>query len=505
MVASEATPFSKTGGLADVSTALSRALGALGHDVTLFTPRYRGVAAGQPVATIRASVAGRWFEAEIAEAPLGPGARAMLIDCPPLYDRGGLYADDHVDFPDNPARFAFLSIAALEWAAMQPHAPSILHGHDWQAGLLPVYARRFTPEAEQGVAGSLSQVPSVFTVHNLADQGVFDKSWVPALGLKWEDFTPVTGFEFWDRLSFLKAGITFSTAVTTVSPTYAEEIQRPENGYGFDGVVRSRGGNLTGILNGIDADTWNPAHDRFLPTPFSTDDLTGKRDAKRALLDAFALASDEAAMARPIVSIMSRFAEDKGFDLIEAVVSELTQLDATFIVVGNGEPRYEHMWRSLADRRPERIAALIGSDERRAHLVAGGADILLMPSRSEPCGLNQMYGMRYGTVPVVRAVGGLVDTVRPYNARNGQGTGFLFEHYHPMEMLDALRRALDAYRQPRAWRRIQLNGMKKDFSWARSAAEYVKVYKRVIAARRKSGSGVRYPVPGTRHQTHRGI
>lgn len=486
MVASEAYPYSKTGGLADVASALSRALGRLGHDVTLVTPRYRGVdVSAQDAGVIRAYVADRWYEAQLLETTIGPGARALLVDCPPLYDRAGIYTEDNADYRDNAARFAFLSIAALEWAALQPTAPSIVHGHDWQAGLVPVYLRRLGPEmvrADNPVV--FGDVGTVFTIHNLAYQGLFDKGWVQLLGLRWEDFT-LAGFEFWDRLSLLKAGVMFSDLLTTVSPTYAEEIQRPEYGYGFDGVIRSRADALVGILNGIDVDEWDPARDRHLPTTYDLAHLDAKRDAKRALLEAFGLAVDEAAMSRPLIGMVSRMVEQKGLDLIEASAAYLTQLDATFTIVGSGVPRYEQMWRALAAAYPNRIGAAIGYDERRAHLVEGGADLFLMPSRFEPCGLNQMYSMRYGTVPVVRAVGGLVDTVQPFDG-NGKGTGFLFSDYSPGALLDALTRALEVYRQPRVWRRLQTNGMKQDFSWDRSAAEYVKVYKRVIAARRKT-------------------
>ena len=486
MIASEAYPFSKTGGLADVSTSLTQALGRLGHAVTLFTPRYRAVevpASAERREIVRAYLAEHWFEAQLLEVSVGEGARVMLVDCPPLYDRAGLYTENNVDYMDNATRFAFLSVAARELAAEQPAPPSVFHAHDWQAGLLPVYVRHDTGRQTR------APVPTVFTIHNLAYQGIFDKSWVPRLGLRWGDFS-VAGFEFWDRLSFLKAGLMFSDALTTVSPTYAREIQRPEYGYGFDGVMRARADALVGILNGIDVEEWNPASDPYLPRPFDAQTLDGKRDSKHALLELFGLPTDAPAMARPVIGLVSRQVEQKGLDLIEAIATELPRLDATFTVVGSGERRFEQMWRALAATFPDRIAAFIGYDERRAHLVEAGADLFLMPSRFEPCGLNQMYSMRYGTVPVVRAVGGLVDTVRPYDPRNGQGTGFLFSDYSPAALLDALGRALEVYREPHAWRRLQLSGMKKDFSWDRSAAEYVRVYKRVIAARRKSGTRV---------------
>jgi starch synthase len=296
--------------------------------------------------------------------------------------------------------------------------------------------------------------------------------------------------EFHDRLSLLKAGVNFADLVTTVSPTYADEIQRPEYGYGFDGIIRARRDRLIGILNGIDVEEWNPRTDRHLPAPYDAANLSGKRHAKRALLEAYGLPVTEETMARPVVGMVSRLVDQKGLDLVRAIAGELPSLDATFTVLGSGDSRYQDMWNGLAAWRPDRVAVYIGFDERRAHLVEGGADIFLMPSRYEPCGLNQMYSLRYGTVPVVRAVGGLVDTVRPYNPRNGQGTGFLFSDYSPAALLEALTAALSVYRTP-AWTRLQKNGMRRDFSWDHSAGEYVKVYKRVMGWRRETPPGGR--------------
>jgi len=379
-----------------------------------------------------------------------------------------------VDYGDNAVRFAVLSAAAIDWLSRQPEPIHVVHGHDWQAGLAPIFLRdRF----------ARSRPATVFTIHNLAYQGIVDKVWVPRLGLRWEDFT-LDGFEFYDRLSFLKAGVNFADAVTTVSPTYAEEIQRPEYGDGFDGVMRARRDHLSGILNGIDTDEWDPRRDPHLPEPYDRDDLSGKAAAKRALLEIYGLPADDEAMARPLVGMVSRMVDQKGLDLIAAIAGELPSMDATFTVLGTGEARYQDMWRSLAARRPDRVSVHIGYDERRAHLIEAGADLFLMPSRYEPCGLNQMYSLRYGTVPVVRAVGGLVDTVRPWNPRNGQGTGFLFAEYSPGALRATLQTALEMCRGHRkVWTRLQKNGMRKDFSWERSAREYVKVYKRVMATR----------------------
>ena len=468
MVASEAHPFSKTGGLADVATALCQALGRLGHEVTLLTPRYRGVTAGERRGRVRTFLANQWLEGDLYEAPLGHGARVLLADCPALYDRDGIYGEQNNEYADNALRFAFLSRAAVDWAAAQPQPFSVVHAHDWHAGLVPVYGQ--------------GRWPTVFTIHNLAFQGVFDKDWVPALGLGWEDFT-LDGFEFWDRISYLKAGVMFSDALTTVSPTYAEEIQRPDYGYGFDGIMRERAGALGGILNGIDDQVWDPARSRYLPKPFSETDLSGKRAAKRALLELYRLPADDQALARPIIAMVSRMTEQKGLDLIAALAPQLPSLDATFTIAGTGEPRFENMWRWLAFNHPERFGVFIGFDEARAHLIAAGADIFMMPSRYEPCGLTQMYSMRYGTVPVVRAVGGLADTVKPLTSKNGHGTGFLFSRYRPDALWDALQHALATYRaHPKRWQRLQVNGMKKDFSWERSASEYVRLYRRLLRA-----------------------
>jgi starch synthase len=476
MIASEAYPFSKTGGLADVATALPKALGRLGHDVTLITPRYRGIDTGIVVDRSRVHVAGDWFDVAFGEVPLGPGARVLFLECPTLYDRAGIYNEDGRDYDDNAVRFSVLTAASIDWLRRQPTPHHVVHAHDWQGGLAPAYLRGAQDPA------------TVFTIHNLAYQGIFDKAWVPRLGLSWADFT-VRGFEFYDRLSFLKSGVNFADAVTTVSPTYAEEVQRPEYGYGFDGVMRARQAALVGILNGIDADEWDPRRDRFLPVPYDASDLSGKAAAKRAVLETYGLPTDDESVASPLVGMVSRMVDQKGLDLIAALAGELPSL-ARFVVLGTGEPRYQDMWRGLAQWRPDRVAVHIGYDERRAHLIEAGADLFMMPSRFEPCGLNQMYSLRYGTVPVVRAVGGLVDTVRPYNPRNGQGTGFLFADYSPWAFRDALQAALSTYHgHPSAWRRLQKNGMRKDFSWERSAGEYVKVYKRVLARRRDALTG----------------
>jgi starch synthase len=479
LIGSEAQPFSKTGGLADVLGALPPALQRLGWDATVVLPRYRDVAAGTLVDTFPVTVGGYTRETGFYEAPLAGGARALLIDCPDLYDRPGLYTVDNTDYPDNARRFAFLTRAALEYAAHRDAPPSIVHAHDWQAALAPVYLR--TLYATHPVLGG---TPSVFTIHNLAYQGLFESDWLPRLDLGWGEFA-VDRLEFYGRISFLKGGINDARVITTVSPRYAEEIQTPAFGFGFDGILRARARDLVGILNGIDDVEWDPARDPFLPAPFDAGNLAGKRDAKAAVLGRYRLPADAAAMARPLVGMVSRMVDQKGFDLIAALEHDIPRIDASFVVLGTGEARYQDLWRGLASAFPHRIGARIGFDESLAHLIEGGADIFLMPSRFEPCGLNQMYSMRYGTVPVVHAVGGLADTVRDYAPRRAKPTGFVFHQYSPAALLEALARALALFTDRRRWQALQDAGMQQDFSWDRSAQEYVKIYERALKKRAK--------------------
>jgi starch synthase len=471
MVASEAAPFAKTGGLADVMAALPAALDRLGHHVTVVVPRYRGIAiAGEPVDRLAFRIGGVDRQASCHARPFGSRSRFLFVDCPDLYDRDALYGWGAIDFPDNALRFGFLARASIEIARRQPERFSLIHAHDWQAGLVPVYLRTMTSRDPK-----LTCLPVVFTIHNLAYQGLFPPEWMPALDLGWELYTPER-LEYWGRLSFLKGGVNYGDVLTTVSPTYAKEILESDLGFGFQGILARRRADLHGILNGIDTREWDPARDHYLPKPFSTRDLSGKREAKAALLREMAI---PAALDRPLVGMVSRLIYQKGLDLVAGIVAELPRLEATFVLLGSGDPRYERMWRDLAAAHPDRIAARIGFDERLAHLVEAGADMFLMPSRFEPCGLNQMYSLRYGTVPIVRATGGLEDTVTDYDPRQG-GTGFKFTEATPQALLDTLIRALDVFRRPREWRAIQLAGMQQNHSWDVSAAEYVKLYSRVL-------------------------
>lgn len=475
MVASEAHPYAKTGGLAEVAAALPDALGRLGHRVTLVLPRYRGIdLSGSRSQATSIAIGGRTQQVSFHAREERPGVTAVFVDVPELFDRdGGLYGSNGVDYPDNGWRFAVFSRAALEYARLLGQRPSIIHTHDWQAGLVPVYQKmHFSPDPVVG------GVPAIFTIHNLAFQGIFPSSTLPALGFG-PEVLDVQALEYWGKISYLKGGINFSERITTVSPTYAQEILTPEFGFGFDGVLSRRADSLSGILNGIDVERWNPERDEFIGTAYSRTDLSGKKTAKRVLLDTVGLRSD-AAQERPLIGLISRLTLQKGFDVIAAAADELMSLDATWVMLGSGEREYEDLWRGLAVRYPDRVAATIGFDERLAHQIEAGADMFLMPSRFEPCGLNQMYSLRYGTPPIVRATGGLEDTVK--DASEMGGNGFKFSGYAPAEMTTTIRRALNLFRKPKEWRKIQLNGMKLDCSWDASAREYVKVYEGALAA-----------------------
>lgn len=467
-VTPEAHPFAKTGGLAEVAAALPAALARLGHRVTTVLPRYRNSAEGTSASRqTDLRVGARTFPVSYLEQRMPDGDRMVLVDVPELFDRPGLYQEDGRDYPDNALRFAVLSRAALEFARLDGERPDVIHAHDWQTGLVPVYQKMHL--SSDPIVGG---VPVLFTIHNLAFQGVFGRDALGTLGLGWEVFNP-EALEYWGNISLLKGGVNFSEAITTVSPSYAREILTPELGFGFEGALRRRAADLVGILNGIDTARWNPETDPFTPH-FSAQDLDGKRQAKRALLESVGLPADDAALARPLVGLISRLTDQKGFDLIGAALEPLMALDAAWVMLGSGERHYEEQWRELAARRPDRVSATIGFDERLAHQIEAGADMFLMPSRFEPCGLNQLYSLRYGTVPIVRATGGLRDTV--VDADQPGGNGIVFEPFSPAELVAAVRRALALFGDRPRWQAVQRTGMAFDPSWDVSAREYVKVY-----------------------------
>jgi starch synthase len=483
MAASEGVPFSKTGGLADVIGALPQALAEEGIEVAVVLPRYRTTKLEKAkvlIPSLTVALGNRLHFPRILEAPKKAKVRWLFVDCPAFFDRDSLYVGaDGRDYPDNPERFSLFSRAVLE-VAKSVFPPDVIHCHDWQAGLAPVLLR--TSYAQDPL---LSEIPVVFTVHNLGYQGLFPSDALLRAGLGWELFT-TDGLEFYGQVNFLKGALIYSDAITTVSRKYAEEIQTPEYGFGLEGVLRQRGGKITGILNGVDYSEWDPSVDRLIAARYSATKLEGKRVCKVDLLRAFELPDTDAQV--PLIGIVSRFTRQKGADLIAEAADRLMAEKFRLVAVGTGEPEYEQLFRQLAARYPDRVAVKIAYDNVLAHKIEAGADMFLMPSRYEPSGLNQLYSLRYGTVPVVRATGGLDDTIEEFNMATGQGTGFKFSNYSGAALLGAVARALAVYADSAKWTKLMQNGMAKDFSWRRSAGEYRKLYeglgKRVPPARK---------------------
>ena len=465
MVASEAAPFIKTGGLADVIASLPPELNALGQEVAVLLPWYRESKVEEsrcilehvPIWLGKTSYLIRLHVSVVR------GVRHYLVECPALFDRKGVYVAPDGEFPDNHVRFAALARAALV-VARRLFRPHILHCHDWQAALVPVILRG-------ALAGdpTFLGVRTLLTIHNLGYQGVFARWQLGEMGLDDSVFHS-GGVEFFGDVNLLRGGIASSDAIGTVSRTYAKEIQTPEFGFRLDGLLRERADALTGILNGVDYSVWNPETDRHIAANYSAADLQGKRACKADLLGQMRLPKE--AMERPLVGIVSRFASQKGFDLLEEAAADLVSQDLSLVALGTGERRYEELFLALAARYPARIAVSVAYDDPLAHKIEAASDIFLMPSRYEPCGLNQIYSLRYGTVPVVRATGGLDDTI-------DNSTGFKFKEYSAGALVAVLGTALAAYRNPEEWRRLMLNGMAKDYSWRNSAAQYADLYRRL--------------------------
>jgi len=473
MVASEAAPFAKTGGLADAVGGLASALVSRGEDVAVLLPKYRDVrpdGAERVFYDLPVWLGTSRYVAGI-DRILRDGVQFYFVDCPEFYDRAGIYNEKNLDYPDNHIRFAVLCRAALG-IVRYLFRPRILHCHDWQASLVPAYIRHLL----QGDPTFLG-IKLLLTIHNLGYQGIFPRAALADIGFDETVFHP-GAMEFFGQINYLKAGIVWSDAINTVSPTYAREIQTPEYGFGLEGLLRTRAACLFGILNGVDYSEWNPERDPYLVHPYSASDLEGKRSAKRALLEAFGLAAG--GIDRPLIGMVSRLADQKGFDLIAAIQNELLMENVGLAVLGAGDPQYESMFQALAARYPDRVGVRIDYDESLAHRIEAGSDIFLMPSRYEPCGLNQLYSLRYGTLPVVRATGGLNDTI-------DERTGFKFKEYTGQALLAAIRAALAAYREPGEWRARMRRAMEKDFSWGAAASEYSALYQSLLCS---DGSGL---------------
>ena len=482
LASSEVAPFAKTGGLADVAGALPKALAKLGHDVRVVLPKCRMVDAKRnglrpALASLPVPVAGRMEQAAVWEGAI-ESAPVYFVQHDGYYDRDALYQTKEGDYPDNAERFAFFSRAILEMIRPLHFFPEIYHCNDWQTGLVPTYLRTTLQEMRD-----LQTAGVLFTVHNLGYQGLFGPEVLATANLGHDIFNPF-GIEFYGKVNLLKAGLVFSDLITTVSRKYSQEIQTEEFGYGLEGVLRARAKDVHGILNGIDYDEWHPTRDSFIAARFSRKDMRGKAACKADLQRAFGLPEQPNV---PLLAVISRLTPQKGMDLVAEALDAMLNLDAQFVLLGTGDADLHRAFEGAKARHPSRVGLKLGFDVALSHKIEAGADMFLMPSRYEPCGLNQMYSLAYGTVPVVRATGGLDDTIQPFDPATGKGTGFKFAEATSHALEEVVRRAVRLYRQADQWRRLVRNGMACDFSWDRSAKEYVALYEQIVS--RRTGRG----------------
>ena len=469
--ASEIAPFAKTGGLADVGAALPAVLHRMGHDVRPFVPLYgsidrRGLQPVEFAQRVAVTMGGRTYTFSLWTTPLAPdGPPAYFVDCPELYSRAHIYTSD----PDEPQRFGLFCRAVLESCQRMGFAPDVIHANDWHTAILPLLLR-----TAYSWDRLFERTRTLLTIHNIGYQGVARSEAIGDLGLdEWAHLFDPTDLRH-GRVNFLRTGLVYADLVSTVSPNHAREIQTPEYGMGLDSVLRARSSTLIGILNGVDYSVWSPERDGFLPQRYSADRLEGKRANKRHLLGELGLAPADAA---PLAGIVSRFAPQKGHELCVPVLPALLRgTDLRLVAVGSGEPDIEAFFARLEREFPGRAVYYRGYSDELAHLVEAGADLFVMPSRYEPCGLNQMFSLRYGTVPVVRRTGGLADTVEPYDPATDRGTGFVFEHYTADGLAWALRFALATFRDRAAWTRLMRRGMSRDYSWETQVRRYVEAY-----------------------------
>lgn len=475
--ASEAAPFAKTGGLADVAGSLPPALAALGHDVRVVIPRYRCVDREQFKLRSLTSLyvpVGAWKErCEILTGKTGARVKVYFVEKDRYFDRPGLYGTAQSDYPDNAERFLFFSRAALELCSALDFSPDIVHCNDWQTGFMPLYLDRLYRSDAR-----FRRTRSVFTVHNLGYQGMFWHWDMGLTGLGWEEFTP-EGVEFHGKVNFMKAGLVAADLITTVSKTYSREIQTAENGQGLEGVLAKRSKDLFGVVNGIDYRFWDPSHDRDLPRTFSATRLAGKALCREELKRTLGLAPGDA----PLVGMVTRLAAQKGLDIVAGALPAIMASGAQLAVLGTGDETYQKLLTEASRRYPDRMRILLQYDEKLAKQIYAGCDMFLMPSQYEPCGLSQMIALRYGTVPIVRKTGGLADTVEDYHPRTHAGTGFVFDEYSSGALVRCLDRAIAVYSDVEAWHRLMQTGMQQDFSWQQSAKEYEAIYRKAMKKR----------------------
>jgi starch synthase len=470
--ASEVTPFAKTGGLADVVGSLPAALAQLGHQVVIVMPYYRSVKEGsfnlkQHDKFLSIPFKGQQLNVSVHTATSKRNTQVYFIQRDEFFDRSGLYGTPSGDYFDNPERFIFFSRGVLELTKLIGFQPDIIHCHDWQTSLVPVYTKSLYKNDPV-----FKRARSVFTIHNLAYQGVFPKEMMTTSELPLELFA-MSGLEYYGKMNFMKGGIVFSDVITTVSEKYAQEIQTPDYGYGLDGVLRDKRARIHGILNGVDYAAWNPKTDPHIAANFDSRDLSGKKTCKGDLAKVFRLKSPPRF---PIIGIVSRLADQKGFDILAEAMDELLKMDLRLVVLGTGDDKYEKQFDSLGKKHAGRLGVKIGFDNALAHKIEAGSDMFLMPSKYEPCGLNQMYSLKYGTIPIVRATGGLDDTIQKFDPQTGEGNGFKFADYSSRALLDEVQRAQDVYADQGTWLKLVKKAMRMDFSWKRSALKYAEIY-----------------------------
>lgn len=482
-VSSEVFPFAKTGGLADVAGALPKEIAGLGNEVKIFMPKYgiideekHSVKYNWDIGEIPVRVNGITRSMHLHQSKLpGSNVEINFIDCPHYFFRGQIYTGD----PDEDERFILFSKGVIEVLQRLMWAPDIIHCNDWQTGLLPLFVKDNYKWDQL-----FDRTSFLFTIHNIGYQGSFSQKTVFAAEIREGLSGPGGPVEMDGNVNFMKAGILYSELINTVSPSYAREILTPEYGAGLENVLKTRENNLSGILNGVDYNTWNPSDDRLIPFRYTPDYLTGKTKNKKFLLEHFGLKFNEEI---PLIGIISRLVSQKGFDIIGDVINQLMNLDAQWIVLGSGEDKYEQMFHSVLQNNNNKVAVYIGYNNEMSHLIEAASDIFLMPSHYEPCGLNQIYSLKYGTVPVVRKTGGLNDTVHDWHEHKsiGQetGTGFSFNDYSGPALYATLVRAIDTFHEKSVWKKIQRNGMSKNYSWQSSAKQYVDLYNRALSKR----------------------
>ena len=485
-VSSEVAPFAKTGGLAEVSAALPKFLKERGHEVRVMMPNYRSV--NERKYTLRdvirlkelaVPVAGQMLKANGKSAFLPDSkVQVYLLDYKQYFDRDGLYQNSAgSDYHDNAERFIFFCRGCLETLKLLQWQPDVIHCNDWQTALIPVYLKRLYQDDP-----FFKDTSVLLTAHNLSYQGIFDSALMPKTGLPMDRFYPGSDLEFYGKMNFLKAGLLAADSVSTVSQTYAEEIRSAEYGKGLEGAVKARKQNLVGILNGANYAEWSPEIDRFIPQKYSANDLAPKVENKRELLKRVDLNFDEDT---PVIGMISRLESDKGFDLLEEAFDDLLALGAQMVVLGVGEEKYHKMLQRFAKKYARQLSVHLRFDNTLAHFIQAGADMLLMPSRYEPCGLSQLHALRYGTIPLVHGAGGLAETVQNYEARAENGTGFVFKKFEPEEMVKTVERAIKTFHDKKRWQKLMKNAMKEDFSWEAAAEKYTKLYARLMARGRK--------------------